>query len=302
MERFVNTTNNRKSGESIEMIQLAGAMDGKVVHHVPHQGLLVYMINLNLRPGAQDFKAMAARRIGGGGINVILIGTIRGWDELEKWRPYFDVLKQIADVFFVHHPEQAKYLAEYGINAVLKPINEESYLGKERYEPNTVLYTGFLWNEKDLSVFLEVADLLPKWRFTIQVGQDMAVKETLPPNCSFNGKFIPQEKYLEYLAGFEYIWIPRKPTELLYPGRSGLSAVASGRPAILTDVTPNDIVPEDVAIKYPHTWKPKQIAELIQLKPTVDEKKLGLFLNTITPGKVWGFMKEELAKKNLAGF
>ncbi|MCP4605086.1 MAG: hypothetical protein GY847_31945 [Proteobacteria bacterium] len=302
MKRYVNTIAQPQSGESIEMIQLAEAMDAEVVHHVPLSGLVVYMINLNLRPGTNDFKTLATRKIEGSGINAIVIGTLKGWDEAEKWKPYFDVLRKISDIVFVHNLEQKKYLRQFDIDALVKPINEKRYLGNVLPKQGTVAYSGFLWAAKNLKIFQEVARLLPEWRFTIHVGQNTQTHEKLPSNCIFNGEFITQDRYLEFLAGFEYIWIPRLPNQQVYAGRSGTSAVASGRPAILTDVMANDIIPRDAAIMYPADWTAEKVAELIDSRPCTNPDAVSRFLDSVDPKNVWAIMKDELSRRGFSDF
>ena len=299
MKRYVSTTANTASGESIEMIQLAGVMDAEITTGVPARGLLVYIVNINIRRGTEDLQALAERKFNHAGPNVMVVGTCRGWEETEVWRPYFNVVKQVADVVFVHHPAQVDYLRQYGIEALLKPINERRIVGEVEYQPKTVVYTGFLWEEKDLQSFIETALLLPDWRFTIHVGNELKTESELPENCRLHGEFVPQERYMEYLAGFEYVWIPRKRSRWVYAGRSGLSAVASGRPAILTDVPPNDMVPPDVAIKYPPETTPQQVAALIASRPVPDPAAVDRFLESISPEAVWGQMKDELDSRGL---
>lgn len=299
MKRYVSTTSNSASGESIEMIQLARSIGAQIVHGVPHDGLLVYIVNLNMRAGTEDLRALAERKHRRSGPNVIVVGVCRGWEETEQWRPYFEVLRQVADVVFVHHPAQIPYLRQYGIEAVLKPINEERYRGAVQPQPRTVLYTGFLWEEKDLATFVETALELPEHQFTIHVGQPLETSSTLPANCRLHGEFIPQQRYLEYLAGFDTIWIPRKRSPWVYAGRSGLSAVASGRPALLTDVAVNDIVPADVAIKYPAQLPPAELAQLIRARQAPDPDKVGQFLDSISPEAVWGHIERQLQQRSL---
>ena len=299
MERYVSTTANTASGESIEMNQLAQVMGAKVTTGVPPQGLLVYIVNINIRRGTEDLTALAERKFKRRGLNVMVVGTCRGWEETEIWRPYFNVLRQVADLVFVHHPAQVDYLRQYGIEAVLKPINERRYQGDAEYRPGSVVYTGFLWEEKDLQSFLETALLLPDWDFTIHVGSELKTESKLPQNCVLHGEFVPQERYLEYLAGFEYVWIPRKRSRWVYAGRSGLSAVASGRPAILTDVPPNDVVPADAAIKYPPELTPAQVAELIRGRPSPEADAVERFLESISPEAVWQGMQQELRQRGL---
>ena len=299
MKRHVSTTANAASGESIEMIQLAEAMGAEISTGVPADGLLVYIVNINIRRGAEDLQALAERKFQRAGINVLVVGTCRGWEETEVWRPYFNVVKQVADVVFVHHTAQVDYLRQYGIEAVLKPINERRLSQEVEFEPKTVVYTGFLWEEKDLRSFLETAQLLPDWRFTIHVGNELKTESQLPDNCRLHGEFVPQERYLEYLAGHEIVWIPRKRSRWVYAGRSGLSAVASGRPAILTDVPPNDVVPPDVAIKYPPETSPEEIAALIASRPSPDPEAVDRFLESISPEAVWGQIQNELTRRGL---
>ena len=296
---FVSTTANTASGESIEMIQLAEVMGAEITTGVPAQGLLVYIVNINIRRGTEDLQALAERKFQRTGVNVLVVGTCRGWEETEVWRPYFNVVKQVADVVFVHHTAQVEYLRQYGIEAVLKPINERRRVGEVEYQPKSVVYTGFLWEEKDLQSFIETALLLPDWRFTIHVGNELKTESKLPDNCELHGKFVLQESYLEYLAGFEYVWIPRKRTRWVYAGRSGLSAVASGRPAILTDVPPNDVVPPDVAIKYPPETPPEEIAALIASRPVPDPAAVDRFLESISPEAVWEQIQQELQNRGL---
>ena len=298
-DRYVSTTANTASGESIEMMQLAEVMDAEITTGVPPRGLLVYIVNINIRRGTEDLQALAERRYNHQGINVVVVGTCRGWEEAEVWRPYFNVVKQVADVIFVHHPTQVDYLRQYGIEAVLKPINERRVAAAVEFEPSSVVYTGFLWEEKDLQSFIETAQLLPDWRFTIHVGNELKTESKLPDNCRLHGEFVPQERYLEYLAGFEYIWIPRKRSPWVYAGRSGLSAVASGRPAILTDVPPNDVVPPDVATKYPPETTPEEMAALIASRPSSDPAAVERFLDSISPEAVWGQIQQELKNRGL---
>ncbi|MDJ0765531.1 MAG: hypothetical protein QNJ97_21295 [Myxococcota bacterium] len=297
IEAYVNTVANAASGEAIEMEQLAQAIGAPVVHTIPESGLLIYIINLVLRPGADDFRLLAQRCHKSGSPNVIIIGTIKGWDELEKWRPYFDTLNKISAAIFVNHPEQKKYLNEYGIDAIIKPINEQAYVGEERYRQNTVLYTGFLWEEKNLDIFVQTAQLLPDWEFTIHTGQAISQAGSLPANCKLSCGLLSGDQYMAYLASFEYIWIPRKPSTLIYPGRSGISAVASQRPAILTDVLANDIIPNDVAIKYPHQWAARDMADLIAARPRVSPERVVAFIETVSPANVWSVMQRELAMR-----
>ena len=299
MKRYVSTTANTASGESIEMIQLAEVMGAEITTGVPADGLLVYIVNINIRRGTEDLTALAERKYGAAGPNLMVVGTCRGWEETEVWRPYFNVVKQVADVVFTHHPSQVEYLRQYGIDAVKKPINERRLNAEVEYEPNTLVYTGFLWEEKDLQSFIETAQLLPDWRFTIHVGNELQTESKLPKNCTLHGEFVPQDRYLEYLAGFEYVWIPRKRSRWVYAGRSGLSAVASGRPAILTDVPPNDVVPPDAAIKYPPETSPEQVAELIASRPAPDPGAVDRFLDSISPEAVWGQMEDELRRRGL---
>ncbi|MCP4674611.1 MAG: glycosyltransferase [Deltaproteobacteria bacterium] len=301
-QRYISTTDNPLSGESIEMIQLAEAMGAEVVYGVPPEGLLVYMINLNLRSGTRDFMELAERRAKRRGLNLFIIGTCKSWEELEKWRPYFKVVKQLSDVIFVHHPAQIDYLDRYDIAAVYKPITEQRYKGSVSPRKGTVVYSGFLWDEKDIKTFVNVARRLPEWSFTIHVGQNVVSQEALPNNCIFNGDFIQTEQYLEYLAGFEYVWIPRTPTTQVYAGRSGISAVASGRPAILTDVAANEIIPSGAAIKYPHDWTADQVAELIDSRPRANSDIVEQFLHTVSPSNVWKEMTGELKKRGFADF
>ncbi len=299
IKRYVSTTANTASGESIEMIQLAEVMDAEITTGVPMDGLLVYIVNINIRRGTEDLQALAERKYQHGGVNVMVVGTCRGWEETEVWRPYFNVVKQVAHVVFTHHPAQVDYLRQYGIDAVLKPINERRITAEVEHEPNTVVYTGFLWEEKDLQAFIETAQLLPDWRFTIHVGNELQTDAQLPDNCRLHGEFVPQERYLEYLAGFEYVWIPRKRSRWVYAGRSGLSAVASGRPAILTDVPPNDVVPADAAIKYPPETTPAEVAALIASRPQPDPEAVERFLDAISPEAVWGQIEAELTGRGL---
>jgi glycosyltransferase involved in cell wall biosynthesis len=300
MRRYVSTIAVGCTGEAVEMAQLARAAGAKVVDDVPPEGPLVYMSNLNIRHGVQDLPALAERKRRASGTNAVIVGVCKGWGEAETWRRYFSLLDGVADIVFVHHPEQVRYLAQFGVEAVLKPINEERYRGPRRHRPGTVLYTGFLWEEKDLALFVAVAELLPDVCFTIQVGQPVQLDAALPDNCELLGGFVPQERYLELLAGYETIWIPRKPTDQIYAGRSGLSAVASGRPVLLPDVGPNDVVPDGVAFKYPPTWSAEQIARLIRSRPRPRPERVARFLERNSPGTVWQTMLQEMNLRGLA--
>ena len=306
MKRYISTSPNEQSGESVEMIQLAKAMKAEIVHNAPRNGFLLYLINLNMRPGAENFQDLAERKYKQKGINAVLLGVGKGWEDADRLKPYFEVLKKISHIVFVHHPDQIDFLRHFGIEGVLKPISEERYTGPEKFNPNSVVYTGFLWGEKDIKKFIQVAQILPTWQFTIQDGKQTATKHNLnfnlPPNCTLNEDFIPQEEYLDYLAGFEYVWIPRTPSPWVYAARSGITAVASGRPAILTDVPPNAVVPNDVAIKYPFDWSEEQIARLIESRPQVDKDAVDSFLDTVDPRNVWSFMKAELEKRGLLDY
>jgi glycosyltransferase involved in cell wall biosynthesis len=294
---YINTGANERSGESVEMIQLAKAIGAQTVKNVPPEGLFIYLNNINIHSGVEYFQALAERKYNRRGKNIIICGVCRSLEETERWRPYFNVLGKISDLIFVHHHKQIEYLRQYGIEAVFKFINEERYCGEDIFEPNTVLYTGFLWEEKNISMIFDVAGLMPSWKFTIHFANviDLNVAKT-PPNIKIVKDFIPQNEYPAFLAKYEYIWLPRRPSPWIYSGRSGLTAVASTRPAIITDVMVNDIIPSDVAIKYPHNWNAKKIANLIKSRPLPNHSSVQSFLDKISPAVVWKQMQLEFRR------
>jgi len=251
------------------------------------------MINLNIRNGVEDLSALHSRK----GRTAFIVGVCRGYDELDKWRPYFEELKKISNIFFVRHPDQIDYLRHYGIEAFFIPNNEISYTGNIQYRPNHILYTGFFWYEKDITMFVNVARILQQWNFTIHIGMERATDQSIfPPNIEFNGKFMQANEYRNYLPSFEYIWIPRKRTDSIYSGRSGITAVASGRPTILTDVKTNSVIPDDSAIKYPSYWNAEQIAELISSRPQPNPESVSKFLLSVNPQIVWDFIMQIINK------
>lgn len=286
-----STTTNQQSGEYVAIAQLAEAAGGTLVHDIPAAGVLFYMVNLNIRVGAEDLKALMTRR----GPTAFIVGVLRGWNEVEDWRPYFEFLAKFGAAFFVHHPEQVDYLAKYGIKACFVPCNEAAWRSEAPPEPKSVIYTGFYWNEKDLPMFMRVARLLPDFRFTLHIGMNKDInREALAPNVTPDSRFLGIAEYRELLARHEMVWIPRHPSPWIYTGRSGITAVASRRTAILTAVGPNATVPDDACVKYPHDWSAEQIAGLISSRPKVDSAAVERFLGTVSPAEVWRRMAAEL--------
>lgn len=298
---YFSTIDNHESGEWVAMEQLAEFSGAKIVSGVPPtDGNVIYLINLNLsfRGGdalAEHFASLMRNR----NKVAFIIGVSRGWEELEVWRPLFEILKRISNVFFVGHPDQVRYLAEYGVEATLIHTNERRLAEQVNYAPGSILYTGFYWSEKNIPMFLETARLLPEWRFTIQIGMNQQLSQNLlSGNVTTESRFLPADRYLRYLAGFEYIWLPRTNSPWIYAGRSGVTAIASGRPAILTDVEPNRMIPPNAAIKYPADWTAERIAELIRSRPIPDPHGVKQFLDEVSPERVWGIMKERMLKSN----
>jgi len=297
---FVSTTTDEASGESIEMKQLAQAIGAELIYDVPAEGSLIYFLNINIRAaGAKDFEALARRALVRRAPTIIIAGVCKGLGDAEKWRRYWTMISRVADLVFVHHRDQVPYLQQYGVDAVLKPINEERYRGPARPQPGTVLYSGFFWDEKDLTTFARVASLLPERRFVLQVGAPPLNVQGLPPNCELRSEFIPAERYLEFLASHELIWLPRFESRQIYAGRSGISAIASGRPALLTDVNTNAMIPPEVAIKYPADWQPHQIAALIARCPTPERAAVDRYLDSVSPQAVWATMRTEIERRGL---
>lgn len=284
MTIYFSAPTDERSGEHLSMAQLARAAGATLVPDVPPDGALLYVVNLNIRAGLDDLAALRARR----GPTAYLVGVLRGAEERETWRPYFEELKRSARAFFVHHPAQVEYLRAYGIAANLVPLWEDRFGGGNRVQAGTVLYTGFYWPEKDLRMVEAVARLLPDRRFVLQIGMDVEIDVSLlPENLELRGGFLPVPAYRALLSSCEYIWIPRKASTWVYAGKSALTAVASGRPTLLSDVLPHATIPRAAALFYPTDWPAERIAELLASRPAPDPSAVAALLDEVAPARVW---------------
>ncbi|MBL4888699.1 MAG: glycosyltransferase [Candidatus Lindowbacteria bacterium] len=299
MNYYFVTVPNKQSGEWVALEQLAGVSGAEILSQPPEgDGAIIFHINLNLMLTQKIEKVISDMEVLFSREQPVafMIGVCRGWEEVESWRGVFEHLKKLTSIFFVHTQDQIKYLAKYGIEATLIPPNEERYNGSVAFTQKTVVYTGFYWGEKNLRMFIETARLLPDWKFTIQVGMDLPIRQDLmTDNVSANCNFMPPEEYMDFLAGFEYIWLPRTESPWIYAGRSGITAVATGRPAILTDVGPNKIIPDAACIKYSEDSSAEKIAELIRSQPSVDSTAVSEFMEYVSPQSVWKTIESRMS-------
>lgn len=298
MDLYISTVADPMSGESVEMRQLAEASGARLVHDVPPEGTLLYFVNVHIRSGAEDLEKLRLRR----GLTGYIVGVLDPPERADHWRAHFGRLAEVSDLFFVKHPVQVACLATYGIHARYSPIIERRFEGPPVARPGTVVFTGFYWPEKDIPMILQVARLLPEWRFTIHIPSLVRIDGLqVPSNVALHSQFVPAADYLAFLAKFEYVWIPRSESRWLYAGRSGLSALASGRPALLTDVGPNGVIPTDAAVKYPADWPAERIAELLRSRPQVDAASVRRFVDAAQPERVWADMRVELERRGMRG-
>lgn len=286
---YFRTVGRKLSGESIETRQLAEAAGGEVVYHIPQNGTLVYQVQLVIDDGEQvrrELPALLSRK----GKTVWIIGALRPWDELGSCRPIFEAMRRSSNIFFARSHEQCRYLKEYGIDAPYLSVNERAYTPSGYAVPNSVVYSGFVWPEKLTSLFLDVAELMPDWKFTLHVGMNTASLRVAsqPENVTMDGRFLDWEEHMKLLSSHKYVWLPRTDSRWVYAGRSGVTAVASGSVAVLPDVGPNDEIPGNVAMKYDKRMTAAQIAQMLK-SPTWsrDREAVNEFLDSVSPVTAW---------------
>jgi len=283
-----------RSGEYVEMTQLAEAAGGVVTHDVPLDGTLLYQVQLVIghRALISDVDLLSCRQ----GKTAWILGALRAIKEVDVWRQLFKQLNNISPYFFARSRAQIDYLKLFDIDATYLPNNEIPYDGIDIHKPKTVLYSGFYWHEKQLPLFFEVARLLPDWIFMVHIGMDQKIlAKDAPKNVVLDGTFRDHTAYMQFLASHQYIWIPRTESQWIYPGRSGLSAIASGRPTILPRVGPNNDIPDDVVIKYDTSLTAQEIADIITAEPTVNRNVVKDYLSQCSPQTIWHTIKTRLS-------
>jgi hypothetical protein len=238
-----------------------------------------------------DLPVLQART----GPTVMIVGMLPVGDSFAAMVPLLKQVNALGVAWVCRCWGQVEMLSRIGIQASFLPNNEICYEGPDRHTPKTVLFSGFYWPEKNIPMFLSVAMWLSNWQFVLHAPR-VEWRIPLPDNVRTVATYYDDTReYLEFLANHEYIWLPRFRAMACYQGRSGITAIASGRVVILPDLPVNEEIPPGCAVKYPYEYLPHEIGELIASRPQVDRAAIGMYMATVDPRNVWQLLQNSLA-------
>lgn len=293
MTYFITKT-RKASGEYIELLQLAAHAGGQVVDEVPPDGDLIYQINMPLELDEIVNGTILSQIAKREGRTIWLVGNMIRLLAHCRMPQILGRMNRISPLWLTRCHDAVNELRLCGIHhAHCIPNNEINVLDEGiDFEPNTICYSGFVWQEKRLDQVIAVAELLPDWRFTVHATGSLVEGGTLPDNIQFSAQIIDDLALLRLLARHEFVWIPREPSQFVYPARSTVTAVCSGSTTVVPWVALNMDIPPACRVTYWADETPQDLVRLFRSHPRVNRQAVRSFANRVHPKAVWRDIEE----------